>query len=66
MFVSDESFRKINNRQQAENLMYSLAKESKLRQKSIYDFFYQVRNTDVTAPFEEEYKVRRISLWREN
>jgi hypothetical protein len=64
LFVSDEDFRKINEKQKAKNLMYLLEKISKLDTKSMYDFFRNVKESNIAASFETKYKIRSISLLR--
>jgi predicted ATPase len=64
LFVSDKDFRKINERQKAENLMYSLEEKSKLETKTIYDFFYKVKDSSISANFESKYQIRSIPNWK--
>jgi len=60
LFVTNDSFRKINEKQEAISLKLSLFKNSKLEDKSLYDFFKATLNIDHSLHIESKMGLQQI------
>lgn len=59
LFVADESFRRINNKQYADSLILTIS-ESKLENKTLYDFFKRTLYSNLSLHIEEKLEVKKI------